>query len=172
MKRLIVGLGNPGKKYDKTRHNIGFMLLDLLAESKKYNWKTSSKFDAKYVPLGDYALLKPQTYMNDSGRSVAKFVKYYDIKPDSILVIHDDLDLPFMKFKKQFGAGAAGHHGVESIIEQLKTKDFWRLRIGVGKPTIEGRDTIDWVLSPFSPGEIKSFDSEAEDLIKLLDLGA
>lgn len=134
MLKLIVGLGNPGKRYEKTRHNIGFVFADLFA----------TKFpNLKY--------LKPQDFMNLSGVSVAKTAKYSNIKPDQILVIHDDLDIAVEEWRLQFDRGAAGHNGIKSIIEHLETQAFWRLRIGIGKSDII--PTEDYVLMPFSKDE-------------------
>lgn len=135
MIRLIVGLGNPGKKYQTTRHNIGFVFADL--------------FQNNY-PQFDY--LKPQDFMNNSGISVVKKAKYSNIKPTEILVIHDDLDIGVGEWKLQFDRGSAGHNGVRSIVEHLGTQAFWRLRIGIGKSQ-EGIPTEDYVLIPFSKAE-------------------
>jgi len=134
MLKLIVGLGNPGKQYEKTRHNIGFIFADLL--QKKYP---------------DFKYLKPQDFMNNSGVSVSKEVNYFKIKPEEMLVIQDDLDIPTGEYRIQFDRGSAGHNGIKSIAEHLKTQAFWRLRIGIGKS-----DTIpteDYVLMPFSSQE-------------------
>lgn len=120
--KLIVGLGNPGEKYKNTRHNVGFMVLDQLEKEK---------------PEG-FILAKPNTFMNLSGPAVKKLTKRYSLNADELIVIHDDIDIPIGEFKIQKGRGAAGHKGVQSIIDALKTKDFWRLRIGIcpqkGKP--------------------------------------
>jgi peptidyl-tRNA hydrolase, PTH1 family len=169
MKKLIVGLGNPGTKYRYTRHNTGFIVLDNLANSlgiKK--WKGSERFKAKFVQLksadGDVLyLLKPQTYMNDSGSAVASFMKYYDITPKNLLIINDELDLPFGTVKKQFEAGSAGHNGVEDVINKLGSKGFWRLRVGIGRPTNKSIAVSDWVLTNFSTEELAKLAEVAVD---------
>jgi PTH1 family peptidyl-tRNA hydrolase len=132
--KLIIGLGNPGKKYEKTRHNVGFMVLDELAGGEK--WGESKKVKAQYIKMrmGDenVELLKPQTFMNESGRAVAYAANKNGVSPADILVIHDDVDIPLGEIKIQEGRGAAGHNGVKSIIQHLGTKDFTRIRVGVG----------------------------------------
>lgn len=138
--KLIVGLGNPGKEYKKTRHNAGFMVLDVVAEKNQTTWKKDSahksviaKFD-----LGNEKVLlaKPQTFMNLSGQAVSLLKQYYKIDPQDILVVQDDLDLPAGTFAFNQSAGAAGHHGIESIQEHLGKIKISRLRIGVGKPSL------------------------------------
>ncbi|MEK7114725.1 MAG: aminoacyl-tRNA hydrolase, partial [Patescibacteria group bacterium] len=114
--RLIIGLGNPGKEYEKTYHNAGFLFVDYLINSQ--------------LPITNYKLLKTDVYMNQSGNFVKKTLKKYKIKPEEILIVHDDSDIELGKYKISFGRGSAGHNGVQSIIDALKTKNFWRLRIG------------------------------------------
>ena len=138
--KLLVGLGNPGEKYENTRHNAGFVVLDTLL--KKYEdldktfWETDKKNHAltkKITIAGESVLLvKPMTFMNDSGRAVLAVSSYYKILSEDIIVIHDDIDLPLGKERIRFGGGAGGHHGVESIIEHLKTDKFLRVRLGIG----------------------------------------
>ena len=134
---LIIGLGNPGSEYKNTRHNLGWLVLDALAKT----WKPSKKFKAELAELAELAgltdkakviLAKPRTFMNDSGASVRLLSQFYKITPDHLLVVHDDLDLPLGTLKISTNSGAAGHHGVESIIEALGTKNFTRLRLGIG----------------------------------------
>ncbi len=140
--KLIVGLGNPGEKYEKTRHNLGFVAADQLLEKlervEKTFWEEekSLKCQIKQIKFKDTSLLlaKPTTFMNDSGIAVSKVLNYYKIDPQELIIIHDDLDLPFGKIKVRFGGAAGGHHGVESIIEQLKTDKFLRIRLGIGHP--------------------------------------
>lgn len=138
--KLIVGLGNPGEKYARTRHNVGFMVVDELARKFTiYNVKFTidKKANAEILKTKykdeDLILVKPLTMMNASGMAVSKLLRYYDIKKlDDLWVIHDDLDLPLGKVKIVKGHGSAGHHGIESIIKELKTEDFVRFRIGIG----------------------------------------
>ena len=138
---LIVGLGNPGEKYEKTRHNLGFMVVDELlrkmAPVEETAWQEVKKLRVwiHRFKTGTI-LLKPQTMMNNSGTAMAKVVNFYKIKPEDIWIVHDDVDLPLGKIKIRFGGGAAGHHGVESIIEKLGTDQFVRFRLGIGHPRL------------------------------------
>lgn len=118
--KLIIGLGNPGKEYELTRHNVGFLFIDELD-----NYLKNKKLKFKIT------LAKSQSFMNESGKSVADAIKYYKVKPENTLVVHDDIDILWGKFKFSYGRSSAGHKGIESIIKSLKTKNFWRLRIGI-----------------------------------------
>jgi len=165
--KLIVGLGNPGKKFEKTRHNVGFILLDKFAEeigggATAAAWSFDPKFVADIVKITkageEYLLVKPETFMNKSGESVSKVVNYFDIDLEEILVVHDDVDLQFGQTKLQTGRNSAGHKGVQSIIDTLKTNNFWRFRVGVGRPEDCGHDanieTDDWVLMNLTDKEL------------------
>lgn len=136
--RLIVGLGNPGREYEATRHNVGFDWVDSLANSEHLNFKYEPKFHGQVVHgqmHGDEMwLLKPQTFMNLSGRAVAALAQFYKILPAEILVVHDELDLLPGVARLKMGGGHGGHNGLKDIIVQLGSKDFWRLRIGIGHP--------------------------------------
>jgi peptidyl-tRNA hydrolase, PTH1 family len=136
--QLIVGLGNPGTEYAKTRHNAGFWWVDAIAEAKRATWKKETKFSGWTSKVGegglDFALLKPATYMNESGRSVGKYLQFYKLDPGAMLVVHDELDLPPGTVRLKRGGGTGGHNGLEDLAEVLGTKDFWRLRIGIGHP--------------------------------------
>jgi len=135
--RLIVGLGNPGKRYEKTRHNVGFMIVDELARKwtkGKVIWEENKKFNAEIYRPGEVLLIKPLTFMNASGSAVSKLAQFYKVAPEDIWVIHDDVDLPLGTIKIRLGGAAAGHHGVESIIEKLGTDQFLRIRLGIGHP--------------------------------------
>jgi PTH1 family peptidyl-tRNA hydrolase len=136
--RLIVGLGNPGKKYDRTRHNAGFWWVDAIAERGKATWSKQSRFSGQTAKVEvdgrEFWLLKPDTYMNESGRSVASFTHFHRIEPAEMLVVHDELDLPPGTVKLKKGGGTGGHNGLTDIVEALDTKEFWRLRIGIGHP--------------------------------------
>jgi PTH1 family peptidyl-tRNA hydrolase len=152
---LIVGLGNPGRQYRKNRHNIGFLMVDRLAERLDVSF---SRLEAKaLVTKADYqglrlVLAKPQTYMNLSGQAVASLVKFYKIPLENLLVAYDDVDLPFGSLRLRPTGGSAGQKGMSSIIERLGTQDFPRLRLGVGRPP--GRmDAADYVLQDFSSSE-------------------
>jgi PTH1 family peptidyl-tRNA hydrolase len=136
--RLIAGLGNPGREYQRTRHNAGFWWVDAIAGRKRAHWAKEAKFSgwvAKIEEGGhDFWLLKPATYMNESGRSLAAFMRFYRIEPSSLLVVHDELDLSPGTVRLKKGGGTGGHNGLTDIAEQLGAKDFWRLRIGIGHP--------------------------------------
>lgn len=149
--RLIVGLGNPGAQYEATRHNAGFWWVDEFARSSGASFRPESKFHglvARSTVHGhEVFLLKPQTFMNVSGRAVGAVAQFYKIEPASILVVHDELDLPPGSAKLKLGGGHGGHNGLKDIIAQVGTKDFWRLRIGIGHPGERG-EVVNYVLHP------------------------
>lgn len=156
--KLVVGLGNPGSKYEDTRHNVGFKVVDSLWHliAGKEDWKESRKFKALiFGPTASGTLLaKPQTFMNDSGVAVARLSAFYKILPDDIYVIHDDLDIRLGEYKIQLGIGPKVHNGVNSIEEKLGTHDFWRVRVGVDKRRPENRiPGEDYVLQKFEKEE-------------------
>lgn len=136
--RLIVGLGNPGREYQDTRHNVGFIWVEELAREYKFNFNMEAKFHGLSargkVAEHELWLLKPQTFMNLSGRAVGALAQFYKITPAEILVVHDELDLAPGIARLKMGGGHGGHNGLKDIIAQLGTKDFWRLRIGIGHP--------------------------------------
>lgn len=152
---LIVGLGNPGKQYENTRHNVGWMVVDAIAETHGFaGW--SSKFKGLVskgkINGADVVLLKPQTYMNLSGESVRPAMDFYKAKPGSVLVVHDELDIAFGALRAKVGGGDAGHNGLKSITQHLGTADYARVRFGIGRP--ERKDMVsDYVLHPFSKAE-------------------
>ena len=157
---LIVGLGNPGPNYGKTRHNIGQMVLDELAKEVGGSFKKHSKASAVVLEgrLGfggpKVVLMKSLGYMNTSGGPVSAIAKFYGIDPDHIIVVHDELDIPFDTIKVKIGGGEGGHNGLRDITKALGTKDYYRVRTGIGRPP--GRmDTADFVLKPFSGTEAK-----------------
>lgn len=146
MIKLIIGLGNPGEKYIYTRHNIGFIILDKLATDLNIQFSEQSKFKGLTAEASfndtKYILLKPQTYMNLSGESVRLVSDFYKIEPKDILVIHDDIDFEVGELKKQFSKNSAGHNGIADIIEKLGTKDFYRLRVGIGNPSTDSTSSL------------------------------
>jgi PTH1 family peptidyl-tRNA hydrolase len=149
---LIVGLGNPGREYEATRHNAGFWWVDEFARAHQLAFKTESKFHGLFtrgqVQGRELFLLKPQTFMNVSGRAVGAVAQFYKkIEPANILVVHDELDLPPGGAKLKLGGGHGGHNGLKDIIAHLGTQDFWRLRIGIGHPGERG-DVSNYVLNP------------------------
>ncbi len=150
MARIVVGLGNPGPDYENTRHNAGFMVVDLLAENLRVSyWKDEAGAKVGLVRFGDddLVLVKPQTFMNLSGKAVAKLARAYDVQPGDIVIVHDDLDLPEGSVRVKRGGGHGGHNGLRSLAEGIGTGDFPRVRLGIGRPP--GRqDPADYVLEP------------------------
>jgi len=164
--KIIVGLGNPGKKFEKTRHNLGFMVLDRFSKKNKFpKFKMEKEFLAmvseKKIGKEKIILVKPQTFMNNSGLAVKEILKKLrtsNIEPltSNLWVVHDDLDIPFGKIKISFGRGSGGHKGVQSIIDEIGTKDFLRFRIGIGKANNKAASNKeDFVLQKFSKKEEK-----------------
>jgi PTH1 family peptidyl-tRNA hydrolase len=153
---LFAGLGNPGREYERTRHNVGWLVLDELARRHGGSWKSKFSGSLAELRLGDarVALLKPETYMNESGRSVGAAARFYKIEPEQLLVAHDDVDLEPGRLQVRQGGGLAGHNGLRSLAQHLGSQEFQRLRIGVGRPGRgDRRPVADWVLSPFAPEE-------------------
>ena len=152
---LILGLGNPGRRYQFTRHNIGFMVLEKIAAQWEVDLKQKS-FDALWnrgkIAGINVLLAMPQTYMNLSGNSVRKLLSYFKVDVNNLIIIHDDLDLPFGTVRLKTGGGDAGHKGLKSIISCLGTADFMRVRLGIGKPSDKSR-IEDYVLQKFDSGE-------------------
>ncbi|WP_374087480.1 aminoacyl-tRNA hydrolase [Methylomicrobium lacus] len=161
MIKLIVGLGNPGRQYEKTRHNAGFLFVDALAQDCGSSFAQASRFFGEVaeckVGTEKLLLLKPATFMNRSGQAVSALLKYYKLQPEHLLVVHDELDFNpgIVKLKKD--GGHAGHNGLRDIIAHLGTKDFYRLRLGIGRPPA-GRAVADFVLSSPSRQEADSLD--------------
>ncbi len=160
---VIAGLGNPGSRYAETRHNAGFLLLDLLASEAAPHARWKSQFKGELLSAdfagGPVLLLKPQTYMNLSGESVQECLAFHKISPDKLVVVHDEIDIPFGQLRMKKGGGAGGHNGIKSVQEMLSTPDFLRLRIGVGRPpnapdgSPSEQDVSSHVLSAFSKSE-------------------
>ena len=150
--RLVVGLGNPGREHEATRHNAGFWYADALAGRLGAPFSGEAKFHGRVArAVGDLRLLKPGTYMNLSGRAVAALAQFFSIAPAEILVVHDELDLPPGEVKIKFGGGHAGHNGLRDIIARLGAAEFWRLRLGIGHPrdsAIPQQEVVDYVLQP------------------------
>jgi peptidyl-tRNA hydrolase, PTH1 family len=169
--RLIVGLGNPGREYRETRHNAGFWWVDAIAGRKKARWSKESKFSGWTCKVEEsdreFWLLKPNTYMNESGRSVAAFLRFFRIEPASMLIVHDELDLAPGTVKLKKGGGTGGHNGLTDIVEALGTQDFWRLRIGIGHPG--HKDLVaDYVLHEARREEQEAIDPAFERSLDLL----
>jgi PTH1 family peptidyl-tRNA hydrolase len=151
---LVAGLGNPGREYERTRHNAGWLVLDEVAQRHGGSWRSKFSGSLSEVRLGDarVALLKPETYMNESGRSLGAAARFFKVEPEQVLVVHDDVDLETGRLQARAGGGLAGHNGLRSLAQHLGSQDFLRLRIGVGRPGRgDPRSVADWVLSPFAP---------------------
>ncbi|HZR94742.1 MAG TPA: aminoacyl-tRNA hydrolase [Gaiellaceae bacterium] len=170
---LVVGLGNPGREHAKNRHNVGWMVVDELA--RRHGGSFKSKFSGRVAEIRidghKLALLKPETYMNDSGRSVGAAQRFYKIDPDAVLVVHDEGDFDLGRLALKIGGGLSGHNGLRSIAQQLKTPDFMRLRVGVGRPERgDPRPLADYVLSDFEPADdAEALVARAADAVETLD---
>ena len=168
--KLIIGLGNPGERYTKTRHNFGFMVLDALFKdysTPKESFREEKKFQAEIAEINwqpkrgseeKVILVKPQTYMNGSGITVSLISNFYKVKPEDVWVVHDEVDLPLGAMKIRLGGSSAGHKGIESIIEHLSSDKFWRFRLGIGEQRVhkEGKEVKhidDFVLGEFGESE-------------------
>jgi PTH1 family peptidyl-tRNA hydrolase len=171
MVKLFVGLGNPGREYENTRHNVGWMVLDHFAEEFGIDF-SKEKFKGKIAELrsgngGKIFLLKPLTYMNLSGESVGEITRFYKIKPEEILVIYDDLDLPLGKLRLRLKGSSGGHRGVASIEQHLGSRNFPRLRVGIGRPERK-EEVVNYVLSPFREEELKALKKIIERAVTCL----
>ena len=155
---LVVGLGNPGAEYEKTRHNIGQLVVDLISDSNKFS-KHKSGMDISEVKCADQILVlaKSRSYMNESGGPTKSLADFYRILPDQIIVIHDELDLPFDNLRLKLGGGDNGHNGLKSISASLNSPEYFRIRMGIGRP-IGQQDPADFVLKPFSKDERDNLD--------------
>lgn len=161
--KLIVGLGNPGVKYSHSRHSLGFLVLDHYAQKHlgpKISWEMDKSLKSEILKLDQVWLVKPQTFMNNSGMAVAQLVSFFKVRLDKLIVVYDEMDLPLGKIKLRLGGSAAGHHGVESIISSLGDDNFIRVRLGIGnlksQSAEHGRQHFDvnkYVLEPFLPQE-------------------
>jgi peptidyl-tRNA hydrolase, PTH1 family len=169
---LVAGLGNPGREYEQTRHNVGWLVVDELA--RRHGGSFRSKFSGQLSELrvGEQklALLKPETYMNESGRSIAAAARFFKVEPRDLLVVHDDVDLEPERFQARLGGGLAGHNGLRSIVQALGTNDFLRLRIGVGRPGRGDRRSVsDYVLSGFdAESDVEALVARAADVVEAI----
>jgi peptidyl-tRNA hydrolase, PTH1 family len=169
---LVAGLGNPGSRHERDRHNVGWMVVDELARRRDASFK--AKFNGRLgeTRVDDHriALLKPETFMNESGRSISAAARFYKVPVESVVVVHDDVDLDLGRLQARAGGGLAGHNGLRSIAQALGGSDFLRLRIGVGRPGRgDHRDVADFVLSPFQPHEDRDgLVGRAADAVELL----
>ncbi len=168
--RLIVGLGNPGRSYTWSKHNIGFLVLDQYAKTHKWTFVKETKFQGEYYKTDTCVFLKPKTFMNLSGISVQAVAHFFKIEAQDILVISDDLDLPLFKLRLREKGSAGGHNGLKSIIQSLSSNTFNRLRIGIDRK--EEMESKDYVLSPFSKQEKKQLEDLYAQTNLILDLFA
>jgi PTH1 family peptidyl-tRNA hydrolase len=173
---LVVGLGNPGREYARNRHNVGAMVVDELARRHDGSWR--GKFSGRIAEIRldghKVALLKPETYMNESGRSIGAAAAFFKVDPESVLVVHDESDLELGRLQLRLGGGLAGHNGLRSVAQSLKTPEFMRLRVGVGRPERgDPRPLADWVLADFEPDEdAEALVARAADAVETLDAEA
>ena len=159
---LVAGLGNPGREYARNRHNAGYLVLDELVRRHSGSWRSKFSGQVAEIRVDDakVVLLKPETYMNESGRSVGAAAQFFKVEPADVLVVHDEGDFDLGRLEVKFGGGLAGHNGLRSIAQHLKTQDFRRLRIGVGRPERgDPRSLADYVLADFEPHD------DADDLV-------
>jgi PTH1 family peptidyl-tRNA hydrolase len=160
---LVVGLGNPGKRYAGTRHNIGLRAVEEVVDRLGGSWRGRWHGRVCETRDGDerIALLAPETFMNESGRSVSPAMRFYKLPPERLVVVHDELDLPLGDVRAKSGGGLAGHNGLRSVAQSIGTQDFLRVRIGIGRPERgDPRPVADWVLQPFSP------ETDEDDLVQ------
>jgi peptidyl-tRNA hydrolase, PTH1 family len=169
---LVVGLGNPGREYEHTRHNVGWLVLDDLARRHDGSWRSKFSGSLAEVRLDGLrlGLLKPETYMNESGRSVGAAARFFKVEPGALLVVHDDVDLEAGRLQARLGGGLAGHNGLRSLAQHLGSQDFLRLRIGVGRPGRGDRRSVaDWVLSAFAPeDDVEAVVSRSADAVETI----
>jgi peptidyl-tRNA hydrolase, PTH1 family len=169
---LVAGLGNPGREYERTRHNAGWLVADELA--RRHGGSFRSKFSGRIAETRvdglRLALLKPETYMNESGRSLGAAARFFKVEPEAVLVVHDDVDLEPGRLQARLGGGLAGHNGLRSIAQALGSQDFLRLRIGIGRPGRgDLRPVADYVLSGFEPDEdVEELVSRSADAVEML----
>jgi PTH1 family peptidyl-tRNA hydrolase len=170
---LVAGLGNPGREYARNRHNAGQMVVDELARRHDGSFRSKFSGQVSEIRIGGerVVLLKPETYMNESGSSVAAAARFFKLEPDAILVVHDEIDLDRGRLQARRGGGLAGHNGLRSVAAHLKTPDFLRLRVGVGRPERgDPRKPADYVLSNFAPADdVETLVRRDADAVEMLD---
>ena len=168
--KIIAGLGNPGQKYDKTKHNTGFMTMDHYLDEKGLSLD-KDKFEGLWTKQKingeDVILLEPQTYMNESGRSVSQVANFFKVDPEDILIIQDDMDMPIGKIRIRANGKSGGHNGIKSIIRDLGTEKFNRLKIGIRHP--KNATVVSWVLTPFNDDQQKLMDDAFDTSVKIID---
>lgn len=165
--KLIVGLGNPGKEYENTRHNVGFIVLDHYLDTNDWKEKFKGMYHEERINGEKVIFVKPLTFMNLSGDSVVQYVNYFDVNIDDILVIHDDMDIEFGNYKLKKNSSDGGHNGIKSIINRLGTNSFARLKVGVSHD--KSMDTKDYVLGKFSKSDLEKFGNMQETFNKIIN---
>ncbi|MCU0552324.1 MAG: aminoacyl-tRNA hydrolase [Leptolyngbya sp. Prado105] len=172
--QLIVGLGNPGTKYENTRHNVGFLAIDRLAKLWQIGLSENKKFQGWFgegrSPAGKIRLLKPTTYMNNSGQAIRAVVDWYKIAPEAVMVIYDDMDLPVGRLRLRLSGSAGGQNGMKSAIAHLGTQQFPRLRIGIGSAKSTEKDAVSHVLGTFAPNEKSAIDEVLNLTVSAVEL--
>jgi peptidyl-tRNA hydrolase, PTH1 family len=175
---LVVGLGNPGERYARTRHNAGARAVRRLAESlgvRMRAWKAPALVGEGRHGDRRVVVAVPTTYMNESGRAVGALRRWFKVPPDRIVVLHDEIDIPAGTLRLKLGGGSAGNHGIDSVVEHLGTKDFYRVRIGVGRPASSRQEPADWVLEPMSSKaaeeQAQTEARAAESVLELVNFG-
>jgi peptidyl-tRNA hydrolase, PTH1 family len=169
--KLIVGLGNPRPRYEATRHNVGFRVIDSLAAAHRIVLRghlPTAEYGEGTIAAQQLVLAKPMTYMNASGRAVAGLCTHFSIRPNDLIVVHDDLDLHLSRVKLKLKGGDAGHYGVRSIIERLGTGEFVRIRVGIGRPASKA-EVVKFVLSPFMPAELPLVDEAIRHAVETIE---
>jgi len=175
--RLVAGLGNPGRRYEGTRHNVGFVVLDRLARERGEGWARERgegwarerKWQCDVARSGPVTLIKPTTYMNLSGKSVAAVARFFKLEPAEILVVHDDADLPLGRLRLRARGSAGGHNGIKSIIAELGTDEFARLKIGIGADARGGGATVHHVLGEFDADEAEILEKSLQESVRAVD---
>ncbi|MDO8461415.1 MAG: aminoacyl-tRNA hydrolase [Deltaproteobacteria bacterium] len=174
---IIVGLGNPGSEYGETRHNIGFQVVESFSEKfsiplrdKKLGQCSNIVWGKGKVGEQEVILLLPQTFMNNSGEAVRSVLEYFRLTGENLLVVHDDLDLPLGSFRFDLKASAAGHRGVQSVIDHLGSPDFYRFRFGIGRPTVREEDIVSYVLSSFGAEEKKKLPALKKEAVQAIEM--
>ena len=168
--RVIVGIGNPEKKYDRTRHNVGFRVLDVLCGKRSGVWRSKKKSLSQVCSLESAVLMKPETYVNNTGDAVETAIKKYGAVPSDFLFVCDDVNLMLGKIRLRDSGSAGGHHGLESVIRAFGSEDFPRLRIGVGSEGMPKDDLTEFVLGVFEPGEQKKLETVLEKAVSVCEV--
>ena len=168
--RLLVGIGNPETRYDRTRHNIGFRVLDILCTKRAGTWRSKKKMKSLVCALDEAVLIKPETYVNNTGDAVEVALKKYRAAPSDFLFVCDDVNLALGKIRLRDSGSAGGHHGLESVIRAFGSEDFPRLRIGVGSESMPKGDLTEFVLGTFAPGEQKKLETVLEKSVSVCEV--